>query len=135
MGYPVLRFWEKPTLALAERLLRVGALWNSFVMVGRVDAFLGLIAAAAPELIAAFAPLRTAGTRREAEVVERIYAATPAVNFSERVLVPAARRLATVRVKDIDRSDWGHPERVAATIRRTGGRPGWLDLVELSAAG
>jgi mannose-1-phosphate guanylyltransferase len=135
VGYPVLRFWEKPSLALAERLLRVGALWNSFVMVGRVETFLDLIASGAPELLAAFAPLRTASVHREAEVAERIYAATPAVNFSERVLVPAARRLATVRVKDIDWSDWGHPERVAATIRRTGWRPAWLDRVELPAAG
>ena len=135
VGYPVLRFWEKPSLVLAERLLRVGALWNSFVMVGRVEAFLGLIAAGAPELIAAFAPLRAATVRREPEIVERIYATTPAVNFSDRVLMPAARRLATVRVKDVEWSDWGNPERVAATIRRTGWRPGWLDRVELPAAG
>jgi mannose-1-phosphate guanylyltransferase len=134
-GYPVLRFWEKPSLALAERLLRVGALWNSFVMVGRVDAFLGLIAAGAPELIAAFGPLRTVGTRREAEVVERIYATASPVNFSDRVLVPAARRLATVRVKDVDWSDWGNPARVAATILRTGWRPSWLERVELPVAG
>jgi mannose-1-phosphate guanylyltransferase len=134
-GFPVLRFWEKPTLALAERLLRVGALWNSFVMVGRVDTFLGLIEVGAPELLTAFAPVRTAASRREADLVERIYAATPAVNFSDRVLVPAARRLVTVRVKDVDWSDWGHPERVAATIRRTGWRPSWLDRVELPAAG
>ncbi|HUF93537.1 MAG TPA: sugar phosphate nucleotidyltransferase [Candidatus Limnocylindria bacterium] len=135
LGYPVLRFWEKPGLALAERLLRVGALWNSFVMVGLVDTFLGLIAAGAPELAAAFGPLRTASARREADVAERVYARTPAVNFSDRVLVPAARRLATMRVKDVGWSDWGHPERVAATIRRTGWRPGWLDRVELPAAG
>jgi mannose-1-phosphate guanylyltransferase len=135
VGYPVLRFWEKPSLALAERLLRVGALWNSFVMVGRVEALLGLVAAGAPDLLAAFDPLRTVSTWREAAVVERIYAITPATNFSERVLMPAARRLATVRVKDIDWSDWGHPERVAATIRRTGWRPGWLDRVQLPAAG
>lgn len=135
VGYPVLRFWEKPSLAVAERLIRVGALWNSFVMVGIVDTFLGLIAAGAPELAAAFAPLRTASARREAAVAERIYACTPAVNFSDRVLVPAARRLAAMRVKDVDWSDWGHPARVAATIRRTGWRPGWLDRVELPATG
>jgi mannose-1-phosphate guanylyltransferase len=135
VGYPVLRFWEKPSLALAERLLRVGALWNSFVMVGRVDTLLSLVAGGAPDLAAAFEPLRTASAWREADVVERIYATTPAVNFSERVLGPAARRLATIRVKDIEWSDWGHPERVAATIRRTGWRPGWLDRVELPAAG
>jgi mannose-1-phosphate guanylyltransferase len=135
VGYPVLRFWEKPSLALAERLLRVGALWNSFVMVGRVDALLDLVAVGAPDLVAAFEPVRTASPRREVEVAERIYATTGTVNFSERVLMPAARRLVTVRVKDIEWSDWGHPERVAATIRRTGWRPGWLDRVELPAAG
>ena len=135
IGYPVLRFWEKPSLALAERLLRVGALWNSFIMVGRVEAFLDVIAAGAPELVAAFTPVRTAATWRESEVVERIYATTPALNFSERVLIPAARRLATVRVKDIEWSDWGHPERVVASIRRAGWRPGWLDRVQLPVAG
>jgi mannose-1-phosphate guanylyltransferase len=134
-GFPVLRFWEKPSLPLAERLLRVGALWNSFVMVGRVQTFLGLIDSGVPELVTAFAPVREAASRKEAEVAERVYAATPAVNFSDRVLVPAARRLATLRVKDVDWSDWGHPERVAATIRRTGWRPSWLDRVELPAAG
>jgi mannose-1-phosphate guanylyltransferase len=135
VGYPVLRFWEKPSLALAERLLRVGALWNSFVMVGHAEALVSLVAAGAPELVAAFEPLRTASTRREPEAAERVYATTPAMNFSERVLMPAARRLATVRVKDIEWSDWGRPERVAATIRRTGWRPGWLDRVELPVAG
>jgi hypothetical protein len=104
-------------------------------MVGRVETFLALIEAGAPELITAFAPLRTAATHRESDVADRIYAVTPAVNFSDRVLVPAARRLVTVPVKDVDWSDWGHPERVAATIRRTGWRPAWLDRVELPAAG
>lgn len=136
MAFPVLRFWEKPSPVLADRLLRVGALWNSFVMVGRVETLLELIASGAPEMVAAFGPVRAAaGTRREAEVVERVYAASPAVNFSDRVLVPAARRLATVRVKGIQWSDWGQPQRVLATLRRAGWRPSWLDRVELKPAG
>src|SRR4029077_9281335 len=49
----VRRFWEKPTSQLAETLLDRGCLWNTFVMVGRVCAFLDLIKTAAPEVYAA----------------------------------------------------------------------------------
>ena len=47
---PIRRFWEKPAPELAASLLSRGCLWNSFVMVGRVPAFIDLIAAGAPEL-------------------------------------------------------------------------------------
>ena len=48
------RFWEKPTQELAVDLMNAGCLWNSLVMVGRIRAFLTIIRAALPELIAAF---------------------------------------------------------------------------------
>jgi mannose-1-phosphate guanylyltransferase len=134
--FPIRRFWEKPSAELATTLLGRRCLWNSFVMVGRVSAFLDLIAAGTPELTAAFTPLRRAlGTSREPFVAERVYAAIPSINFSERVLVPNASRLGTVRVKGVEWSDLGNPERVFATIRRNGWRPNWLEQVSLPAAG
>jgi mannose-1-phosphate guanylyltransferase len=134
--FPIRRFWEKPSAELATTLLSRGCLWNSFVMVGRLSAFIDLIATAAPELIAAFDPLRRAlGTGREPYVAERIYATLPSINFSERVLVPSAARLGAVRVKGVEWSDLGNVERVVATIRRTGGRPRWMDQVQLPIAG
>jgi len=57
VAFAVRRFWEKPARAQAQMLLRSGALWNSFVMVGWVDAFLALVAEALPGLVAAFAPV------------------------------------------------------------------------------
>jgi len=39
----VRRFWEKPSLSKARRLMAVSSPWNSFVMVGRVRAFLEMI--------------------------------------------------------------------------------------------
>jgi mannose-1-phosphate guanylyltransferase len=36
-------FREKPSRRVATRLIRGGCLWNSFVMVGRVSAFLEMI--------------------------------------------------------------------------------------------
>ena len=127
---PIRRFWEKPAPELAASLLSRGCLWNSFVMVGRVAAFIDLIAAGAQELVDAFEPVRRAlGSARERAVVERVYARLEQVNFSERVLEPAAARLGVAAVKGVEWSDWGNAERVFATMRRTGWRPAWLQRV------
>jgi mannose-1-phosphate guanylyltransferase len=134
--FPIRCFWEKPSAELATTLLARRCLWNSFVMVGRVSAFLDLIAAGAPELVARFQPLCGAiGTWREADVADSVYGTLPSINFSEHVLVPGAAHLGTVRVKGVEWSDLGNVERVYATIRRTGGHPRWLDNVPLPVAG
>jgi mannose-1-phosphate guanylyltransferase len=115
--FPVLRFWEKPAPELARTLFVRECLWNSFVMVGRVAAFIDLIAAGVPALRQAFEPIRRAlGSPRESAVTERIYAGIPEVDFSERVLVPAAGRVGVARVKGVDWSDLGSPERVLARL-------------------
>ena len=126
--FPIRRFWEKPSPELARHLFTRGCLWNSFVMVGRIAAFLDLIGAGTAELLRAFEPLRRAlGSSREDAVAERVYATLPDLNFSERVLAPAAARLGVLRVKGLEWSDWGNADRVFTTIRRTGWRPRWLD--------
>jgi mannose-1-phosphate guanylyltransferase len=135
--FPIRRFREKPSARLAQRLFERGALWNSFVMVGWVDALVALTARNAPDLVAAFEPLaRALGTPAEARVAERVYARlTSPLGFSEHVLAPAKDGLVTVRVKGVEWSDWGHPQRVIATMRRTGWQPTWLGRVELASAG
>src|SRR6185295_13073511 len=52
--YWVRRFWEKPEPKIARSLMKEGGLWNSFVMVGRVSAFLKMIQHAVPELFSRF---------------------------------------------------------------------------------
>jgi len=134
--FPVRRFWEKPSALLAQRLLARGCLWNSFVMLGRVRALLELLWRTTPELIVAFDPVRRAlGTPGEAAAVEQVYGKLPSTSFSDRVLAPGPDRLVTMRVKGIDWSDWGNPERVLATVRRAGWRPPWLSGIELAPAG
>jgi mannose-1-phosphate guanylyltransferase len=119
--FPVRRFWEKPSPDLARKLFARECLWNSFVMVGHVGAFLDLIAAGVPELRQAFEPVRrSVGSAREATVAEQVYAGIPELNFSEQVLVPAAGRIGVARVKGVDWSDLGNPKRVLATISRHG---------------
>ena len=51
-AFDVLSFHEKPTPALATRLSRHGALWNSFVMVFRVARMLELLRDARPGICA-----------------------------------------------------------------------------------
>lgn len=125
--FPVRRFWEKPSLTLARVLLERRCLWNSFVMVGWVSAFLDCVRAGAPEILDAFAPIRRAlGTAEEGAVAERVYADLTPQSFSDRVLACVPERLLALRVKDIGWSDWGHPARVLASLRRTGRQPPWL---------
>lgn len=134
VAFPVRRFWEKPSLAVAERLLARGAVWNSFVMVGWVATFLELVARASPELAGAFAPLHSGpGARLDPRLVDRVYAGVPSVGFSEGVLADSCDRLATVRVKGVEWSDWGKPERVLESLRRTGQRPSWLARAGLAS--
>ena len=137
-AFPIRRFWEKPSPRKAERLFERGALWNSFVMVGWVDAFLAITTRTAPELLRAFEPLRRViGTDAESRAAEAIYRglATEPIGFSEQVLARATDGLVTMRVKGVEWSDWGHPQRVMDTMRRTGWRPAWLGRVEIASAG
>jgi len=125
--FPVRRFWEKPSPTLARVLLERRCLWNSFVMVGWASAFIDCVRATAPEELVTFAPLRRAlGTPDEEAVAEMVYANLTPLSFSTRVLARVPERLLTVRVKDVGWSDWGHPARVVAALRRTGRQPYWL---------
>jgi mannose-1-phosphate guanylyltransferase len=126
--YRVRRFWEKPTLALAETLFERGCLWSSFVLVAGVPALLALIRAAAPDLCGAF---MTAWLRRstlgESEAMRSLYARLPSTNFSEDVLGTEAANLAVLPVRGVMWSDWGEPARVFGTLGRLGIRPQWAD--------
>lgn len=134
--FAIRRFLEKPGLGLAERLFQGGCVWNSFVMVGWTSAFLDLVGATTPALLAAFAPLRPVlGLPQETRVVERIYRRLPTTGFSETVLAADTRPLAVMRVKGVDWSDWGHPRRVLASLGHAGVRPAWVDRVRPAEAG
>jgi mannose-1-phosphate guanylyltransferase len=138
-GEPVFqihRFWEKPSLSLAECLYEGGCLWNSFVMVGWTSAFLALVAGANPPLYQAFAPLAPrVGTRHELRAAERVYHRLPrSTGFSETILVKSPERLGVMRMKGVGWSDWGNPQRVLTSLGHTGVRPAWVDRVRLAEA-
>ena len=117
VGFGVRRFWEKPARAQAQTLLRSGALWNSFVMVGWVDAFLALVAEALPGLVAAFTPVwRADASGDETPMLQQIYHRIPAEGFSDAVLARLPERLAVVRANGFTWTDLGDPERTLACL-------------------
>jgi mannose-1-phosphate guanylyltransferase len=130
----VSRFWEKPGPELARRLFARGCLWNTFVMIGRVPAFISLIRAAAPELVAGFDRIRARlGTPSEPAAVQRLHARLPPISFSQEMLAAHPANLAVLPVTGVEWSDLGAPARVLGVIARTGLRPGWLDAPEPAA--
>jgi mannose-1-phosphate guanylyltransferase len=119
----VRRFWEKPTAAVARSLMERGCLWNSFVMVGRVDALLKMTQQASTEVYELFAGITPAlGTIFERTAVHEVYSKIPEVNFSHEVLARRPNDLAVIRVGDVEWSDLGEPTRVLSTIARVGTR-------------
>jgi len=97
-------------------------------MVGRVSAFLSLIAGALPDLLEAFGPIRGGlGTAAEADAARAGYAGLSETNFSRHVLAVSAGRLAVLPVIGVRWSDWGEPGRVLGTLARIGVRPGWAE--------
>lgn len=124
--FAVRRFWEKPPESMAQKLLGLGSLWNSFVMVGRLSSLLGLVITAKPQLYSSFAAIRAAlGTGLEESKIKALYARLAAVDFSSEVLANVAENLAVLPVRGVDWSDLGEPGRVMETLARLGVRCRW----------
>jgi mannose-1-phosphate guanylyltransferase len=124
--FEVRRFWEKPPLATAHRLLEGGCLWNSFVMVGRISTLLGLVIIARPDLYSSFAALRAyLGTALEEPKIKSIYARLTPVDFSSEILSKVPVNLTVLPVRGVEWSDLGEPARVMDTLARLGMRPRW----------
>ena len=122
----VRKFWEKPSAVVARGLMERGCLWNSFVMVGRVDAFLKMTERALPSLFDFFlAVAPTFGTHAEARAMSELYSQIPSSNFSHEVLALRPDDLAVMQVSDVGWSDLGEPKRVFSTLQQIGLQTQW----------
>ncbi|MGQ0762494.1 MAG: sugar phosphate nucleotidyltransferase [Acidobacteriota bacterium] len=117
----VRRFWEKPTDEVARGLLDTGCLWNSFVMVGSVSAFLKMIRRALPDLWNSFKSIeRVLNTTEESQALEKLYTRIPEINFSQSVLSKRPGNLAVLPVVGLKWNDLGKPQRVLSTLADIG---------------
>ena len=117
----VRQFWEKPTLATACDLHNRGCLWNTFVTIGRVSAFIDVLCSAAAN------PM----LRLSAGIVENdldsAYRSIPAIDFSRDVLASQPERFLVIRDATSGWTDLGNPSRVFDTLERERIAPAWLE--------
>lgn len=130
--FRVSTFEEKPTLEVARRLHASGALWNTFVLVGSVDALIEMAFASLPDLVISFFDkLKWSTNSGTLQIPDALYNATPSTDFSRRVLSPNAHRLLALRLRSMEWHDLGHPDRVVSIVRsREKAIPVWMHLWE-----
>jgi mannose-1-phosphate guanylyltransferase len=140
-GGPTFRvgaFREKPTPAIAQRLFRQGCLWNTFVMVGRVSAFLEMVGRTVPALSRTLAQSRL-WNGHETHVDDESYCRLQSSNFSHHVLGANAGSLLVLPLDDTGWTDLGNPVRAAHVVARVAQHlpqrvKDWLNRTELLQA-
>jgi len=122
-------FREKPPLPQAEALLKAGSLWNTFVMVGRVSAFLEIAQATVPGLLQVLESWQVTTPNGEIRIPDDVYDRIASTDFSRQVLSAATDRLLALRLADVEWSDLGDPYRVLVTLlEKNGYLPDWAKL-------
>jgi mannose-1-phosphate guanylyltransferase len=118
--FRVSRFWEKPSLAQAQTLLRAGSFWNTFVTIGSARAFLDLLISQIPDVVLAISALLCGGD------LDCGFDRVRPVDFSRDVLTPRTDRLLVLRDVASGWTDLGNPSRVADTLIRNRVETDWL---------
>jgi mannose-1-phosphate guanylyltransferase len=118
--FRVRRFWEKPSIHVAQTLHARGCLWNTFVMLGRASTFLKTLKAAVPHLLDAFETTLGAGMHLDTEHARALYDILAPGDFSRQVLSVCAEQLAVLKLGHVGWSDLGTPERVLSAIQGSG---------------
>ena len=126
--YEVNAFVEKPSPETGKAILANGGLWNSMVLAGKVGTFWKLAWRHIPEVMTRIARFREAiGTPGEMSILESVYESMPHRDFSKDVLQRSSDHLAVLPLQGVLWSDWGRPERIAATLRSIGEEPAFSE--------
>ncbi len=107
-------FVEKPPSDEAARLMRSGALLNSFAFAVRARVLLALLRRRLPELVLRFDRARPETS--SASALAELYATLPEADFSRSVLAGLADALRVVAVPRCGWMDVGTPERIARCL-------------------
>lgn len=112
-------FIEKPAVAMAEKLIKTGALWNTAVLVAVGETLIEAFQQTLPELYDLLCPIsELLGTPDERRALEEIYEKLKPINFSQSVLQELPyehrRNLVVLLVRGVGWSDWGTSERISS---------------------
>ena len=115
------RFIEKPNAILAKKLILRGGLWNTMVMIFKINSLLQYIREIRPQTCRGFEQLCHAVGRPDfSAIVKQVFAQSEPFNLSSGFLEAlAARRgadLLVLPVPQVHWSDWGSAERILKSL-------------------
>ena len=118
------QFLEKPSYAHAVAIRKFGGLWNTLIVAVKACTLWQIGWRCFPEIMGLFERLRCViGTSREGPVLDAIYEAMPARNFSADLLKPATNQVSVMPMEGMLWSDWGRGERIVDTLCLLGRQP------------
>jgi mannose-1-phosphate guanylyltransferase len=115
----VSRFVEKPGPEVARDLFaKSTSLWNTSVVVARVEELLLRFAMAQPDLVDTFLESWSSlGSPSEETALETLYSKLPIVDFSRDILQSRPGELSVLSVHGVDWEDLGHPRGIIEARR------------------
>jgi mannose-1-phosphate guanylyltransferase len=129
--FRIRRFVEKPSIESTRAFWAAGALWNTFVVAGSVNAFIEAGRECVPRLeerLGRASAFR--GPQEERWALGQAYALAPAANFSRSVLQMTTKPLAVAQMPDVGWHDLGTPARVLRMVRQLGVTPSWASALD-----
>lgn len=117
-------FLEKPDPIEGVQAMAKGALWNTLVIVAKVETLWKFGWQSLPLIMERFERLGpTIGTGHEWETLQQIYQDMPRLDFSREILQRFPEHLGVMELEEVLWSDWGQPERIAHTLKTLGKEP------------
>jgi len=112
----VIGFREKPPAREISSIQKAGGLWNTFIIIGTVQAFFDAGTTCIPRILDAFYRYQpTIGGCQEKEAQVSLYQDISPSDFSKDVLQNVSQHLVMYQLNNVHWSDWGRPERVAGS--------------------
>lgn len=107
------RFVEKPDFSKARSLFFSGCLWNTFILLGKVNKLLTMFKIFTPELYSLFAGNdRLLDPRFERDEIKNIFKNIDPTNFSRAILEQSLINLAVLPLRGVYWNDWGDESRI-----------------------
>ncbi|HTK82492.1 MAG TPA: sugar phosphate nucleotidyltransferase [Bacteroidota bacterium] len=113
-------FWEKPTAEAVQTLHAEGCLWNTMILIGKVETFLKNFQTYTPELFSSLQKVSRIPGSSERERLGQVFAEIPSINFSRAILERIPRHLCVIPLKGVYWSDWGDEFRIISDCKRFG---------------
>lgn len=114
---------RRPGLALHNPIPEA-ALWNTQVLIGKVDALWKIASTCLPSLMRQFEMFQhSIGSGREDPVIDTLYRVMSTRNFAKDILQQIPDRLIAMELEGVFWNDWGRADRIKESLTQIGKTP------------